>query len=103
MGHGSGHSSHNGVVCVIGVATDKALHIKVLSNFCKGCAQWNELQQFAFQYTRWKVTHICSLIHDNSAGSMERKGAVRIFAGSQSDRYLRYTKYLKNGESQCSV
>jgi len=88
-----GHSSHNGIVSTISVTTGKVLDIEVMSNYCKGCAQWTK-QQLTQEYLSWKETHVCSLNHDGSAGSMEPKGAVNIFARSQSERKLRYTEFL---------
>ena len=84
-----GHSSHNGVLSAIKVATGKVLDVEVLSNYCKGCGQWSLEQQVTSQYSAWKSTHVCSLNHDGSAGSMEPKGAVKIFARSEIERNLR--------------
>ena len=74
-----GHSSHNGVVSAINVATGKVLDVGALSNYCKGCAQWSLEQQLTSQYSAWKSTHICRLNHDGSAGSMEPKRRSKNF------------------------
>ena len=94
-----GHSSHNGVVSAINVATGKVLDVGALSNYYKGGAQWSLEQQLTSQYSAWKSTHICRLNHDGSAGLMEPKGAVKIFARSEIERNLRYTEYLGDGDS----
>ena len=74
-----GHSSHNGIVTAISVITGKALDIEILTNYCKGCAQWSKEQESTSQYKKWKETHNCHLNHTGSAGSMEPEGAIRIF------------------------
>ena len=101
MDHGSvvRHSSHNGVVTIVSVPTGKALDIEVLTNYCKGCAQWKTDQQSTSQYRSWKESHVCDLNHDGSAGAMEPEGAVRAFHRSNSTRNLRYLEYLGDGDS----
>ena len=94
-----GHSSHNGIVSAVSVVTGKVLDIAVLSNYCKGCAQWTQQQQHTPEYLSWKASHVCSLNHDGSAGSMEPKGAIQIFHRSQAERNLRYTEFLGDGDS----
>eukprot|EP00795_Rhopilema_esculentum_P011284 gene11284-21476_t len=37
-----GHSSHHGIVSCISVETGKCIDIEVLSNFCEGCAYWED-------------------------------------------------------------
>ena len=39
------------------------------------------------------------LNHNGSAGSMEPKGAVQIFARYETERDLRYMEYLGDGDS----
>jgi len=47
-----GHSSHNGIVSAISVVTGKVLDIEVLSNYCKGCSNWNQQQQLTPEYEK---------------------------------------------------
>ena len=94
-----GHSSHNGIVSAISVVTGKVLDIVIKSNYCKRCARWTQQQQHTPEYLSWKASHVCSLNHDGSAGSMEPKGAIQIFQRSQAERSLRYTEFLGDGDS----
>ena len=71
----------------------------MLSNYCKGCSQWNQEQQLTSEYLTWKATHVCNLNDNGSAGSMEPKGAVQILARSETERDLRYIEYLGDGDS----
>ena len=94
-----GYNSHNGVVTAVSVLTGKALDIEVLSNYCKGCSQWKEDQKKSAEYQQWLTFHKCHLNHEGSAGAMEPEGAIKIFARSDSERNLRYTEYLGDGDS----
>ena len=71
----------------------------MLTNYCKGCAQWKTDQQSTFRYRSWKESHVCDLNHDGSAGAMKPEGAVRTFHRSNSTRNLRYLEYLGDGDS----
>ena len=94
-----GHNSHNGVVTAVSVVSGRALDIEVLSNYCKGCAQWTTEQKKSDAYESWQKSHKCNLNHDGSAGAMEPVGAVKIFARSEAERGLRYLEYLGDGDS----
>ena len=94
-----GFSSHNGVVTAISVDTGKCVDCEVLSNFCKGCQQWDGKDHRSEEYQTWKKEHDCQLNHTGSAGSMEASGAVRIFSRSVEKRGLRYVNYLGDGDS----
>lgn len=82
-----GHSSKVGVCSVIGIETGKVIDVEVLSNFCKSCEK---------NIPR----HICTKNHTGSAGSMEVAGMTRIFLRSETDRKVRYVKYLGDGDTK---
>ena len=45
---------------------------------CKGCQIW-ERKEGSTEYNNWKLTHIYSINHNDSSGSMEAAGAIEIF------------------------
>ena len=94
-----GHNSHNGVVTAISVVSRKALDIEILSNYCKGCAQWKKEDKKLPAYQEWMQSHQCSLNHDSSSGAKEPEGAIKNFARSESKRGIRYVEYLGDGDS----
>ena len=93
-----GYSSHNGVVTVISLDTQKFLDVEVLSDKCQQCQKWAKKTQDP-RYNAWKASHRCKINHEGSAGSMETAGAVRIFERSLNTRGLKYTKILGDGDS----
>lgn len=94
-----GHSSHNGIVTAINVASGKVLDVEILTNYCRACSQWSVEQQSSLEYKEWKKSHHCNLNHSGSAASMEPEGALRIFSRSIEEKGLRYTQYLGDGDS----
>jgi hypothetical protein len=90
-----GYSSHNGVVTVISLDTQKC---EVLSDKCQQCQKWGKKIQDP-RYNAWQASHKCKINHEGSAGSMETAGAVRICERSLATRGLKYTKMLGDGDS----
>ncbi|GFX59254.1 uncharacterized protein TNCV_4304861 [Trichonephila clavipes] len=72
-----------------------------MSSFCKGCDSWKRRKRSP-AYKKWKILHVkeCLKTHNGSAGMMETVGMVRIFQRSLSDRSVRYTSYIGNGDSK---
>ena len=93
-----GYSSHNGVVTVITLDTQKCLDVEVLPDKCQKCQKWGKKTQDP-RYNAWKASHRCKINHERSAGSLETTGAVRIFERSLATRGLKYTKMLGDGDS----
>ena len=89
-----GYSSHNGVVTVISLDTQKGLDVEVLSDKCQECQIWEK--RFNIQGTM-HGRHPTGA--RSSAGSMETARAVRIFERSLATRELKYTKMLGDGDS----
>ena len=94
-----GHNSHNGAVTAFSVVSGKAFDVEVLSNYCKGCAQWKEEEKKSPAFQEWIQSYQLTLNHDGRAGAMKPEGAVRIFARSELERGLRYMEYLEDGDS----
>ena len=59
---------------------------------------WYDDDQFAVWYSRHKPA--CDNNHAGSAGQMEPKGMLRIFRRSEDKHDLRYTGYLRDGDSK---
>ena len=94
-----GRNSHNGAVTAVSVVSGKAFDVEVLSNYCKGCAQWKEEEKKSPAFQEWIQSYQLTLNHDGRAGAMEPEGVVRIFARSELERGLRYMEYLEDGDS----
>ena len=82
-----GHSSLHGVVSATLFDTGKVVDVDVLSKYCQGCQVNQE-------------GHICVKNFDGASGGMEAVGAVNMFGRSESERGLRYVKYLGDGDSK---
>ena len=48
---------------------------------CKGCQIWKR-KEGSTEYNNWKLTHIYSINHNGSSGSMEAAGSIEIFRRS---------------------
>ena len=88
---------------VISIDTGKCLDYNVLSKKCPLCTSW-ESRKNTDDYERFinviRDSHMCSINHDGSAGSMEVKGILECFATSVQKYKLRYTEYLGDGDSK---
>lgn len=83
-----GHTSKVGVCSVIGSQSGKVIDVEVLSSFCKACE------------TLPSSNHDCKKNHSGSSGVMEVIGMTRIFQRSETNRNLRYVKYLGDGDTK---
>ncbi|GFT99832.1 uncharacterized protein TNCV_748921 [Trichonephila clavipes] len=66
-----------------------------------GCDSWKR-RKGSPAYKKWKILHVkeCLKNHNGSAGMMETVGIIRIFQRSLSHRSVRYTSYIKDGDSK---
>lgn len=96
-----GHSSQIGVCVVIGALTGKVIDAEVLSLSCKGCEAYKGPYSGA-DFQKWNDNHapLCLKNHSGSSGKMECDGMVTIFQRSQSERGVRYTNYIGDGDSK---
>ena len=92
-----GYSSLNGVVACI--SDGKVVDYEVLCKICRQCQYWNR-KKGSPEYEEWKLHHHCSINHTGSAGSMEAGGVMNIYKRSVATKFLRYTKYLGDGDSK---
>ena len=100
-----GYCSLNGIVTAMSLPEDidrpgKVLDVAVLTKNCKQCHIYDELPHNSVEYLRWKSTHVCSINHEGSAGSMETEGAKQIFNSSIEKHKLIYENYLGDGDSK---
>ena len=96
-----GYSSLNGVVTVIASDSGKCVDYRVLSKTCSACTSWEPRKESEPElYQNFLETHVCSINHEGSAGSMEAAGVVDCFMESISKRKLRYTHYIGDGDSK---
>ena len=91
-----GHSSANGVVTA--TVGNKCVDTHILCKHCIGCQIW-ERREGSTEYNNWKLTHICSINHIGSSGSMEAAGAIEIFRRSIEKNNLIYSEYLGDGDT----
>ena len=92
-----GYSSLNGVAsCIVdGKVVDYAVMCKV----CPRCKYWQSKENTP-AYNEWKRYHNCSINQKRGAGSMDVSGVKAMFLRSVSNRNLRYTTYLGDGDSK---
>lgn len=100
-----GYSSLNGIVTAMSVPEDvempgKVLDVAVLTKSCKQCHIYEEVPHNSVEYLQWKATHVCSINHQGSAGSLETEGAKMIFHRSVEKHKLQYKNYLGDGDSK---
>ncbi len=97
-----GHSSHNGVACVIDLLTGLPIDYEVLSNFCLKCQLASENPPAPGDYEEWKQNHSpnCPKNFNGSANAMEVEAALRLWKRSVADHKLRYTAMLCDGDSK---
>ncbi|GFW33203.1 uncharacterized protein TNCV_3743651 [Trichonephila clavipes] len=102
MEHGKtrGYSSRVGVCAVIGDKTGKCIDAEVMSSFCKGCDFLERRKGHLLTKSGKFFTLKCLKNHNGSAGMMETVGMVRIFQRSFRHRSVRYTSYIRDGDSK---
>lgn len=96
-----GHTSNIGVTTAIGCVSGKVLDTGVLSKTCKSCEKWAKHDPKTDKYKEWQARHKleCTKTHEGSSGSMESKIAVDIFARSEEQYNLRYSRYIGDGDT----
>ncbi len=94
-----GHSSHNGIGCVIDLITGLPIDYEVLSNFCLKCKIASEDHNTT---NEWRAAHAekCTKNFHGSANSMEAEAAKRLWQRSIPKHKLRYTTVLSDGDSK---
>ena len=92
-------TSKIGVVFVISVLTVEVLDYAVKTMVCAECKAHKNDNDFEL----WYEGHAnkCQINHEGSSGSMEAVGAVEIFSRSIATRQLKYTKFVRDGDSSC--
>lgn len=93
-----GHSSKIGVIFVISVDTGEILDYCVKSLFCHECKVHSNMNAESEEYRSWKETH-CQINHTGSSEEMEAAPAIHIFERSISERHLKYTTFVGDGDS----
>ena len=98
-----GHSSHNGMVCVIDLLTGLPIDYEVLSNFCIKCQIRNDKPPAQAEYYEWKHKHSpnCLKKFNGTANAMEVECALRMRKRSVEDHKIRYTSLLCDSDSKC--
>ncbi|GBL74811.1 hypothetical protein AVEN_243663-1 [Araneus ventricosus] len=81
------YMSHNGVVTVASMETDKVIDVDVLSKYCACKNKQNHEKS-------------CKSNFCGSSDMMEMKGACNIFKFSLTFHNARYTKYFGDGDSK---
>ena len=66
---------------------------------CKACETWGLLKSTA-SFDEFMKTHHCPVNHHGSAGSMEAFGVLPCFQRSTNGRKLRYTMYIRDGNTK---
>lgn len=98
-----GFSSHNGIATVLSVAGNhsKVLDVECLSNYCNACSVQRSKKN-PEQFEEWYRVHqtSCEKNYEGSAGGMEPAGMKNIFRRADTERGLKYTKYLGDGDSK---
>ena len=97
-----GHSSHNGMACVIDLLTGLPIDYEVLSNFCIKCQTTDKNSLPQADYDQWKRKHSpdCPKNFNGTANAMEVECALRIWKRSVEDHKIRYTSMLCDGDSK---
>ena len=53
------------------------------------------------EYKTWKDGHICQINHHGSSEEMEAAAAIEIFSRSIDQRNLKYSTFVRYGDSSC--
>ena len=93
-----GHTSNIGTTSLIGCNSGKVLDTETKSKVCKSCEYWtNRTNEEG--YINWKESHVCTMTHSGSSGSMEADSPVEMFGRSVESFNLRYTRYIGDGDT----
>ena len=98
-----GHTSKTGAVFLLSVRTGEVLDYEVMSHYCHACIAHEKDDKNSDTYKKWLANHsaLCQINHKGSSGDMETQGAIRIFSRSISERGLKYTQFVGDGDSSC--
>ena len=96
-----GFTSKYGVVIAILVDTGEVVDFEVLSLHCHECRKHQHDDKSSQAYRQWEEKHsnICQINYEGSSGGMEGDGALKIFERSISERNLKYTTFVGDGDS----
>ncbi|KAK3793476.1 hypothetical protein RRG08_003315 [Elysia crispata] len=93
-----GHTSNIGATSLIGCNSGKVLDTETKSKVCKSC-EYLTNRTNEEGYINWKESHVCTMTHSGSSGSMEADSAVEMFGRSVESFNLRYTRYIGDGDT----
>lgn len=96
-----GFTSKYGVVIAILVDTGEVVDFEVLSLHCHECRKHQHDDKTSQMYKQWEEKHSekCQINYEGSSGGMEGDGALKIFKRSISERNLKYTTFVGDGDS----
>ena len=97
-----GHSSHNGMACVIDLLTGLPIDYEVLSNFCMKCQTTDKNSLPQADYDQWKRKHSpdCPKNFNGTANAMEVECALHTWKRSVENHKICYTSMLCDGDSK---
>ena len=95
-----GYSSLVGAVTCLSAVNNKVIDIEMLRKICKVCQRLNKMGPTSEKYEELKRNHACQKNYIGSAPGMEVTGVNRIYSRSITERSLRYTKYVGDGDSK---
>ena len=79
----------------------KVVNTETMGNYCSLCViMRKKLSGEDFILRQISYQPICVKNHNGSAGQMEGVGMDRIFKRSETDRGLKYSGYLRDGDSK---
>ena len=96
-----GFTSKYGIVTAILVDTGEVVDFEVLSLHCYECRKHQHDDNGSEKYKQWQEKHseVCEINYKGSSSGMEGDGALKIFKRSISERNLKYTTFVGDGDS----
>ena len=94
-----GYSSLVGAVACVSAFNSQVIDIEIMRKTCKVC-QLSKIDPTSVKYQDLKEKHQCQKDYEGSAPGMELTGANLIYGRSVTERNLRYTKYVGDGDSK---
>lgn len=96
-----GYTSAYGVVTALSTLTGKVMDVKIMSKECRECMVWRHREGTAEFWEWWDGhQHLCQANCFDSSGSMDASGMLSIFQRSVEAHCLRYTEFLRDGDSK---
>ena len=96
-----GFTSLNGFVSIISMNNGMVIDVEPMSKHCKKCVSIEKFKKSdPVKYESMKANHDCPINYKGSAPNMEVEGMKRIFNRSITNRSLRYTELLGDGDSK---